>query len=312
MQLNDDITLQYIQQNAEQLKTENTERLEFLFKDTTSFNFNDLVNCFAISHRAIFEYYAEEYISNRNNAVIPNFCTKELLPILENTAGLILYKQQVLEILMLVFQIDETLAKPIVRDLRKKNDLENIKGLFIQNENNYHYDDTYGEWLYDILVESSCYTFDRDYAFAKCSAFYFETYLQLHYPKNVNVNIKDDFYTFRNSVIEKYGEFYAEQSELFFERAVHFAEKKLHLTAIKEAEYAYALSIHETDSYRVIYLVGFLAQLHLDNNNIREAKAYCNLGFQLLDEESSEYENELRSYTELREMINGEDWKMNL
>ena len=126
------------------------------------------------------------------------------------------------------------------------------------------------------------------------------------------MDIKEDFYTFRNDLIAKYGEFYAEQTELFFERAIHYADKGLPLSAIADAKYAYSLSFYQPENYRVLYLIGFLTQIHIDNNLIAKAKDYCDLGFQLLDKESPDYEDDLKAFTELREMINGEDWKTRL
>lgn len=126
------------------------------------------------------------------------------------------------------------------------------------------------------------------------------------------IDIKDDFYTFRNNVIDEFGDFYTEQTEIFFERAVYFAEKGFPLNAIADAKFAFALSNYQSDDYRTIYLIGFLCQIHLDNNFIEKAKSYCDLGFKILDKESSYYENDFKSFTELREIIKGEDWKTKL
>ena len=130
--------------------------------------------------------------------------------------------------------------------------------------------------------------------------------------KEEEINIKDDFYTFRNKLIEKKGEFYAEQSDMFFERAIYFAKKGLPFSAISDAKFAHSLSYYQTDNYKVLYLIGFLCQIHLDNDFISKAKAYCDLGFQLLDEEDSNYNEDLKSFSEMRDIIKGEEWKMNL
>lgn len=129
--------------------------------------------------------------------------------------------------------------------------------------------------------------------------------------KENEINIKDDFFTFRNKLIEKKGEFYAEQSDLFFERAVYFAERGFPLSAISDAKFAYSLAQYQPENYRIIYLIGFLCQIHLDNDFIKKAKAYCDLGFQLLDEESPDYEDDYKAFSELRDIIKGEDWKTN-
>lgn len=127
-----------------------------------------------------------------------------------------------------------------------------------------------------------------------------------------NIDIHSDFFSYRNQLIEKYGEFYAEQSDLFFERAVFLAEKGVPLSAIRDAKFAYSLSQYQPENYRIIYLIGFLCQIHLDNNLIREAKAYCELGFKLLDKNDPDYDKDYKSFSELLDMIKGDEWKSSL
>ena len=127
-----------------------------------------------------------------------------------------------------------------------------------------------------------------------------------------NIDIFSDFYSFRNQIIEKFGDFYAEQSDVFFERAVFLADKGLTLSAITDAKFAYSLSQYQPENYRPVYLIGFLSQIHLDNNMIREAKAYCDLGFRLLDKEDPDYENDYKSFSDLRDIIKGDEWKTSI
>ena len=125
-----------------------------------------------------------------------------------------------------------------------------------------------------------------------------------------DVNIKSDFYTFRNEIATEFGDFYSEQSDLFFERAVHFAKTGLPLTAISDAKFALSLSYYEEDQYNYIYLVGFLTQMHIDIDSIKKAKYYCEYGIEILNKDDSDYEKDLRSFSEMRDIIKGEEWKI--
>jgi len=127
-----------------------------------------------------------------------------------------------------------------------------------------------------------------------------------------NIDIYTDYYSFRNQLIEKRGDFYAEQSDIFFQRAVFWADKGLFLSAIKDARLALSLSNFQPENYQMIYLIGFLSQIYLNSDKIREAKAYCELGFNLLDKDDFGYVADYRMFSELMDIIKEEDWKMNL
>ncbi len=124
------------------------------------------------------------------------------------------------------------------------------------------------------------------------------------------IDIKTDFYSFRNEISTKYGEFYSKQCEIFFERAIHFSKTGLPYTAISEAKFALSLSYYESDKYQYIYLIGFLTQIHLDNNFIKKAKDYCDLGFEMLDKNDENFEEDYNAFSQMREIIKGEEWKI--
>ena len=128
--------------------------------------------------------------------------------------------------------------------------------------------------------------------------------------QDTRIDLKSDYFTFKKAVTEKYGDQFAKQTELFLARAAAEAEDGFLDAAITDAEFAYALSQYQPEEYRVIYLIGFLTQTYLDNNQISKARGYCELGFKMLDETSEEYKDDYRMFIELREMINGESWKL--
>jgi len=127
-----------------------------------------------------------------------------------------------------------------------------------------------------------------------------------HHP---TIDLKSDYFTFKKSVIERFGNQFAEQTELFFAKAYAEAEDGSLDSAIDYAEFAYALSQYQPDDYRIIYLIGFLTQIYLDKNDVSKAKAYCDLGFEMLDKKSKSHDEDRRMFTELREIIKGESWK---
>mgnify|MGYP000866573203 FL=1 len=126
------------------------------------------------------------------------------------------------------------------------------------------------------------------------------------------IDIKEDFLTFHYQVKEKLGDSFSEQADLFFERAVFEAHKNLENSAIADAEYALALAQYAKDDFPILYLIGFLCEVHIFTDQISKAKFYYNLGLQLLDKNSADYDNDKASFDRLQDLMNGEDWKEKL
>ena len=121
-------------------------------------------------------------------------------------------------------------------------------------------------------------------------------------------DIEADFVTFREQIVEEYGEQNLEQTILFFERAVAQANKKLLHSAIADAQTAYTFSQFNYE-YRIVYLIGFLSQLHIDTEDFRKARAYCELGYKMLDPDDTDYADDKAKFDELKEIIDSESWK---
>jgi len=126
---------------------------------------------------------------------------------------------------------------------------------------------------------------------------------------NEEINISADFYTFKNQIVDKFGEFYYEQACLFFDRATEQAKQGLLLSALADGKFALELTDYSNDKSGAQYLIGFLSQLHCDMGEIAKSKSYYHLGINLLDEESEDYEDDLEMYRRLKEHIDGESWK---
>ncbi|MBP8878325.1 MAG: hypothetical protein KBG86_09785, partial [Flavobacteriales bacterium] len=102
-----------------------------------------------------------------------------------------------------------------------------------------------------------------------------------------------------------------EQTMLFFERAVAQANKDLMHSAIADAQTAYTFA-QFNDEYRIVYLIGFLSQLHIDTEDFKKARAYCELGYKMLDTDDTDYADDKAKFDELKEIIDSESWKDDL
>ncbi len=127
--------------------------------------------------------------------------------------------------------------------------------------------------------------------------------------QNEEIDISADFLTFRNQIVEKFGEQYFDQAEIFFERAMTQAKQGLLHSAASDGKFALDLSYYSNDKSGIQYLIGFLAQLHCDIVQISKSKAYYELGIKLLDSDASDYEDDKEMYRKLKEHIDSESWK---
>lgn len=126
------------------------------------------------------------------------------------------------------------------------------------------------------------------------------------------IDINADFLTFKNQIVEKFGEQYFEQTEIFFERAMAQAKQGLLHSAISDGKFAIELSNYSNDKTGLTDIIGFVSQLHCDLGQINKSKTYYDLGLKLLDPESEFYQTDKESYRKLKEHIDSESWKGNV
>lgn len=123
------------------------------------------------------------------------------------------------------------------------------------------------------------------------------------------IDLHADFLTFSDQIIEKFGEQYFEQTEIFFERAMAQAEKELLYSAIADGKFALDLINYSDDKTGIHYLIGFISQLYCDMEQISKSKAYYELGLKRLDSDDEDYEDDKEMYRRLKEHIDSESWK---
>ena len=120
------------------------------------------------------------------------------------------------------------------------------------------------------------------------------------------INFKSDFLNFKDQIVEKFGEQYLEQVDIFFERAITEAKQGLFNNAAADGKFALELHNYSENIIGIQYLFGFLSQLYCDMGQINKSKAYYDLGIKFLDPNDMD---DIRLFEELKELIDGESWK---
>lgn len=268
-----------------------------------------------------------KYIEAKNHPESIRFLHPSLEPILSGTYGLIIYKEQIREIAGKIGELSPDEAKLFEKYLRLRlyNRIKPYEEKFIKNAGANCENIDIGIELYNEIDRTAPFCFTKQFAQEKAKEIYYIAYCKAHYPIEFmddpdkyirdirfqlydNVDIKNNFYTFKNQIIDKFGEFYAKQTEIFFERAVIEANNDLPYNAISDANFAYNLAQYQNDT-GLHCLVGFLSHLHIDIGQIRKAKAYLELGYKILDKEDEDYEKDKASFDQLKGLIDGESWK---
>jgi hypothetical protein len=124
------------------------------------------------------------------------------------------------------------------------------------------------------------------------------------------MNLESDYLTHRAEIIDKFGEVFADAIDTFFERAVEEANNDLLDSAIRDAKLAYDLGVYQQNDYALIYLIGFLCETNLNAGSIGKAKEYLEIGYKMLDKRDADYERDKLSFNRLKEIIDGESWKI--
>ncbi|WP_338969587.1 DNA polymerase III subunit alpha [Spiroplasma endosymbiont of Labia minor] len=124
-----------------------------------------------------------EFIARRNNSSLIKYINNRLIPILEETYGVIVYQEQIMEILKVVANMSLSQADIIRRAIGKK-DIElmsRYKELFIKNavKNNYTNDDSKQIW--DYIYKFASYGFNKSHAIAYSYISYYLAYFKTNY-----------------------------------------------------------------------------------------------------------------------------------
>ena len=145
-------------------------------------NFNTLVDAIAL-YRPGPREMINEYILRKKGKKKITYLVKELEPILKSTYGIIIYQEQVLEILRTISGYTYAEADIIRRAMSKKkySIIESEKDKFINGVINKGYDKSIALELYDLIIKFSDYGFNKSHSVVYSLVAFQMAYLKVNY-----------------------------------------------------------------------------------------------------------------------------------
>ncbi|TKC15784.1 DNA polymerase III subunit alpha [Robertmurraya kyonggiensis] len=124
------------------------------------------------------------YIERKHGNEPVNYPHPDLKPILENTYGVIVYQEQIMQIAakMAGFSLGEADLLRRAVSKKKKEVLDKEREHFVQGALNKGYDQVTANDIYDLIVKFANYGFNRSHAVAYSVIAYQLAYLKVHYP----------------------------------------------------------------------------------------------------------------------------------
>ena len=141
----------------------------------------------------------DEYCAGRHGKKQISYLHKDLEPILKSTYGIIVYQEQIMQILSKMGGYSFAEADIIRRAMsKKKHDViqsERVK--FIESSKKLGYDENISKNVYDLIVKFANYGFNKSHSVAYALIAYQIVYLKVHYPdyfqmNTLNMSIKSD------------------------------------------------------------------------------------------------------------------------
>lgn len=145
-------------------------------------NFNDLVSAVSIYRPGPMDSI-DTFIENKNKQNNVKYSCELLVPILKDTYGVILYQEQIMEILKKLGNFSYAEADIIRRAISKKKiDYINEKeSIFIENAIKNGVDETTAKNIYDDIIKFADFGFNKSHAVAYTMIAYQMAYLKTHF-----------------------------------------------------------------------------------------------------------------------------------
>lgn len=146
-------------------------------------NFSDLIAAIAI-YRPGPMANIDNYIARKNGKENIDYISDDLKPILESTHGIIIYQEQIMQILSTMANYTFAEADLIRRAISKKkmNIIEEEKNKFINNSINNGYDKETSIKVYNLIIKFANYGFNKSHSVAYALIGYEMCFLKTHYP----------------------------------------------------------------------------------------------------------------------------------
>lgn len=152
------------------------------------------------------------FIARKHGKEPIDYIVPQLQPILENTYGIIVYQEQVMQILVKMGQFTFGQADVLRRAMSKKQSavMDEWRATFIEGATNQGYTVQQAEQVYDYIYQFSNYGFNRAHAVVYSTLAYQLAYIKAHYPAafyaailNNGVSNKNDTRTYFNEAKER-------------------------------------------------------------------------------------------------------------
>ena len=153
-------------------------------------NFNTIVDAIALYRPGPREMIGE-YIERKNNKKKIIYPIKELEPILKSTYGIIIYQEQVLEILRSIGGYSYSEADVIRRAMSKKKEdvILKEKDKFVKGVVSNGYSEKIAEDLYSLIIKFSNYGFNKSHSVVYSLVAFQMAYLKINYSKYFMKNL---------------------------------------------------------------------------------------------------------------------------
>jgi len=152
-------------------------------------NFEDIIAVLALYRPGPMESgMLDDFIERKHKRAKIDYFHDELevalKPILENTYGVIVYQEQVMQIVQSIGGFSLGSADLVRRAMGKKikEEMDKLKGQFTQGAEQKGYKKVYAEELFDLIVKFAGYGFNKSHSAAYALITFYTAYLKCYYP----------------------------------------------------------------------------------------------------------------------------------
>lgn len=185
-----------------------------VLKDMKPSSFNDLVALLALYRPGPIEMIGE-YIARKNGKKF-TYIDSTLEPILKETYGIIIYQEQIMEIVKKVANYSLAEADIIRRGIAKKDKMvfDKMKEDFITRAINNNYSLNQASMIYDEIVRFSGYGFNKSHSVAYSFFAYQMAYLKANYPAVFYAKMLDNLIGNEKEILQIINEIKAKKIKL--------------------------------------------------------------------------------------------------
>ncbi len=147
-------------------------------------NFDDLIVAIAL-YRPGARDHIDEFIKVREGKMKPNYLINELTDIIKDTNGIIVYQEQIIEILKRIGGFTYAKADIIRRAMSKKKEdvIEKYRSEFVSGAIKINVSEKTANQIYDLVLRFASYGFNKSHSVAYALLAYQMAFLKAHFPE---------------------------------------------------------------------------------------------------------------------------------